>query len=253
MRTPATVVLIHGWLGFRKILWRDYFKGVRPLLEEMELRVIVPGLSWGGGIVKRSGQLGSQLADESGPLHLIAHSMGGLDARRYITHLGGHDKVASLTTLATPHRGSSAADHVLTGHSPFRCMPGVHDLTADATMRLNAATPNHPDVIYRSYSAARPVAEQPWPVRRYGRIIEQAEGANDSQVATASAEWGEHVARLHADHFELIGLNLWLNPFAKRAGFDHLSLYRAIGEWALSGTGQATASRMLQSRHGKYL
>lgn len=205
----------------------------------MGIRVVIPALSWGGGTVKRSGQLASQLADESGPLHLVAHSMGGLDARRYITHLGGHDKVATLTTIASPHRGSSAADDVCVGASPFRLLTGIRDLTPAATARFNAATPDHPDVRYRSYSAARPVAKHPWLVRRYGRAIERKEGMNDSQVAAASAEWGEHVARLEADHFELIGLNLWLNPFSKRLPFDHLHLYRDIGERVLQDASHA--------------
>lgn len=234
MSTQATAVLIHGWLGFRHFLWRDYFKGVHPLLAGMGIRVITPKLSWSGSIATRSRQLADQLKNEAGPLHLIAHSMGGLDARRYITHLGGHSRVASLTTLSSPHHGSSAADHVRHSLSPFNLLPGLHDLTTASTARFNTETPDHPDVHYRSYSAARPVAEQPWLVRRYGRIIERTEGANDSQVAASSAAWGEHLARLPADHFELIGLNLWLNPFAVRTPFDHLALYREIGEWILA-------------------
>ena len=39
-------------------------------------------------------------------VNLIAHSMGGLDSRYYISSLGGHRYVSSLTTIATPHRGS---------------------------------------------------------------------------------------------------------------------------------------------------
>jgi triacylglycerol lipase len=234
VHAPATAVLIHGWLGFRHFLWRDYFKGVRPLLEGMDIRVITPKLSWSGRIERRSRQLADQLEKESGPLHLIAHSMGGLDARRYITHLGGHTNIASLTTLASPHRGSSAANHVRIGLSPLNLLPGIRDLTTTAAARFNTETPDHPDVLYRSYSAARPVSEQPWLVRRYGRVIERTEGANDSQVAVASAKWGEHLTTLHADHFELIGLNLWLNPFARRAPFDHMSLYREIGEWIVA-------------------
>lgn len=37
-------------------------------------------------------------------LNLVAHSLGGLDARWLITHLEGHRCVASLTTIATPVR-----------------------------------------------------------------------------------------------------------------------------------------------------
>lgn len=43
-------------------------------------------------------------------VHLIAHSQGGVDSRVLITELGYADKVASLTTISTPHRGTSVAD-----------------------------------------------------------------------------------------------------------------------------------------------
>jgi triacylglycerol lipase len=46
-------------------------------------------------------------------VNLMAHSMGGLDARFLISSLGYGDRVASLTTLSTPHRGSAMADMVL--------------------------------------------------------------------------------------------------------------------------------------------
>ncbi|RMG92283.1 MAG: alpha/beta hydrolase, partial [Zetaproteobacteria bacterium] len=178
MTERPTAVLIHGLFGFRKLLWLEYFNGVRPLLTSMGLRVLVPRLAWAGTIEQRACQLAHQLASETGPLHLIAHSMGGLDARAYITKLNGHQRVASLTTLATPHHGSEAADHVCRTLSPFALFPGVRVLTRGRVALFNARTPDHCSVIYRSYSAARPVKEHPWLVRRYGRIIQQAEGDN---------------------------------------------------------------------------
>jgi triacylglycerol lipase len=42
-------------------------------------------------------------------VHVVAHSMGGLISRQYLQHLGGHQRCASLTTLATPHHGTLAA------------------------------------------------------------------------------------------------------------------------------------------------
>ena len=35
-------------------------------------------------------------------VHLVAHSMGGLDGRYYISTLGGATKVATLVTIGTP-------------------------------------------------------------------------------------------------------------------------------------------------------
>lgn len=238
-----TVVLIHGLFGFRRFLWFDYFKGVRPLLEGMGVRVLVPELPWAGTIEQRSARLAAQLADETGPLHLVGHSMGGVDARAFISRLGGAAKVASLTTLATPHHGSPAADYVCSGASLFRLFAGVRALTREQLRTFNQDTPDADSIIYRSYAAARPLTELPWIVRRYGRFIEREEGANDAQVSAVSAAWGDLVATLYADHFELIGLNLWLNPLRKRAAFDHLPLYREIGSWVLAYEASINQSR----------
>jgi len=228
----TTIVLLRGMLGFSRMLWWEYFHGAPKMLESMSFEVIVPELPWGKPVATRSVFLAESLRDPAAPLHIIAHSMGGLDARRYITHLGGHEKVASLTTVSTPHRGSTLADHAMsTSLAPWRHIPAVADLTHAAMLRFNKSTPDMPGIVYRSYSAARPLADQPWLVRRFGRLLQEAEGKNDSQVSVASARWGEHIATLPCDHFELIGLNLWLNPLQHKTPFDHLPVYRAIGEW----------------------
>jgi len=234
MALRPAVVLIHGLFGFRRLLWLEYFQGVRPMYEKMGLRVVRPSLPWAGSLEQRTQALAEQLEVEPGPLHLVAHSMGGLDARAWICHFGGSAKARSLTTLSTPHRGSSAADFVCQSFSPFRLFAGTHSLTTEAANQFNRTAANHPNVTYRSYSAARPVAQQPWIVRRYGRIIQQHEGDNDSQVSVSSAAWGEHVTTLPCDHFELINRDFWFNPFKSRSAFHPLPVYRQIGDWILS-------------------
>jgi len=226
------IVLLCGMLGITRLLWREYFHGVRPLLEAQGFDVLAPQLPFGQRIETRARFLAEYLRELGGPLHLIAHSMGGVDARFYISRLGGHCKVASLTTLASPHRGSSAAEHEMeTWYSTYRHLPAVADLTLAAMETFNRRTPDADNVIYRSYSARRELAQLPWLTRHFGRLIEEVEGENDSQVSIASARWGKHIATLHCDHFELIGLNLWLNPLRRRTPFNHLSVYRNIGEW----------------------
>jgi triacylglycerol lipase len=50
---------------------------------------------------------------DASKVHIIAHSMGGLDSRYLISKLGYGDRVASLTTISTPHHGSAIADVLL--------------------------------------------------------------------------------------------------------------------------------------------
>jgi triacylglycerol lipase len=230
MSSPV-IVLLHGLFGFSRIIYWDYFNGVQNFYEQRGFRVITPRVPPASNIEIQAKSLARQLEGESGPLHLIGHSMGGLYARYFITHCEGHKKVRSLTTLATPHRGSSAADYICKSISLYRLFDGVHELTTGHMKMFNENTPDSTEVRYRSYSSCRPVSELPWSVRDLGRIIQQAEGANDVQVSVTSAIWGEHVRTLHADHFEVIGQNFWLNPFQQRVKFDHLALYHEIADW----------------------
>jgi len=230
--SKITIVLLRGMFGFSRILWWEYFHGAPKLLEAMGFEVLVPATPWGESIERRAAFLAEALKDCAGPIHLIGHSMGGLDARHYITHLGGHQKVASLTTISTPHLGSILATQALSARlSPWKHIPAVAYLSHAAMAHFNESTPDMPGVIYRSYSAARSLSGLPWWIRPYGRRISVAEGANDSLVSVSSATWGEHIATLQADHFELIGSHVWLNPFRRRGPFKHLPLYRDIGEW----------------------
>jgi len=202
------------------------------MLEGMGFDVLIPQLPWGQTIQRRAESLAHQLKDETGPFHMVTHSMGGVDARYYITHLGGHEKITSLTTLAAPHRGSIIADHEMhTWYSPYRYLPAISNLTHSAMKEFNARTPDHRNVLYRSYSASRCIHKLPWLTRRFGRLIEDFEGKNDSQLSITSAQWGKHLGTLEADHFELIGMNIWLNPFSRRTRFDHLPVYRDIAAW----------------------
>lgn len=42
-------------------------------------------------------------------IHIVGHSLGGLVARYYVQRLGGDDRVHTLVTLGTPHRGTHVA------------------------------------------------------------------------------------------------------------------------------------------------
>jgi triacylglycerol lipase len=53
-------------------------------------------------------------------VNIIAHSKGGLDSKFMITELGMEDKVASLTTLCTPHKGSLIASKIWDLPSPIK-------------------------------------------------------------------------------------------------------------------------------------
>ena len=188
--------------------------------------------------------------DETGAekVNLIAHSMGGLDARYLITKLEMGDRVASLTTIATPHHGSSIASFLLEQPgalrdwlSEFANWMGtqvMQDVEADflktvATLTpeyvcetFNPDVPDHPGVKYGSYSAragkGTDVGISPF-LRPLNYILYNREGVNDGFVSVESARWGTHHGTLDADHAQQLGLQLGI-----RNAFDSFGFFRDL-------------------------
>src|SRR5262245_23438272 len=116
-RLKAPIVLAHGLFGFDQIaLGRltlaSYFRGIPDWLRAAGNRVLVTRVPPIAGIAARAQRLGEQIAtafpDE--PVHVIGHSMGGLDARLLLSDRAWSRRVLSLTTIGTPHLGTSIAD-----------------------------------------------------------------------------------------------------------------------------------------------
>jgi len=114
------VVLCHGLFGFDKkgpesipFLQVNYWNRIKKYLEQLGCKVLVPKVSPAGGVKYRAHEL-NKFIEANFPnqkVHLIAHSMGGLDCRYLITHVKPSSyKVLTLTTLSTPHRGSPFMD-----------------------------------------------------------------------------------------------------------------------------------------------
>jgi triacylglycerol lipase len=167
------------------------------------------------------------------PVNMIAHSMGGLDARYMITHLGMADRVRSLTTIATPHRGTFLAEWFLANYRnsvplilAFETfgidMDGFQDCRRSACTRFNTLTPDMPNVRYFSYGAAVPPRIVVPPLRRAAALMTAAEGPNDGMVSVASSRWGEYLGTLHADHFVQTPDLAFPCPSQQ---FDHLGFY----------------------------
>src|SRR5260370_4035144 len=106
------VVLAHGYLGFKSLGPLSYFSSARSSLEALGAKVYVTEVSPKGSLRERSNQLALEIRSfvPSGKVHVIAHSMGGLDARYLISHSSGSGMIATLTTLGTPFGGTLAAD-----------------------------------------------------------------------------------------------------------------------------------------------
>ncbi len=246
---PATpkypIVLAHGLFGFSELRLVprlpavQYWHGIQDALRASGATVYATSVPPSSSIAVRAARLAEGIAaaqqQQSStssttpppPVNIIAHSMGGLDARYMISQLLPHSdvRVASLTTIATPHRGSPVADYLVDAdsQSPLH-LPRLYHLLARAGLgteafeqlttrymasTFNPSTPDAAGVRYFSYGAATPpppllgVFRPPW------RVVRDAEGANDGLVSVASSRWGDYRGTLvGVSHLDLIN---WSN------------------------------------------
>jgi triacylglycerol lipase len=243
LRLRYPLVLIHG-LGARDQYGPiDYFHGIPRLLREAGNRIFIPRLTSFQSLEHRAAELKTQIDaafPEGEKLNFLGHSMGGLDARYAVSQLGLAERVVSVTTIGTPHRGSVMGDLTagalsplayeavkkvlaLTGLSP----EGLRQIsTRYSSERLQAELPDAPGVAYFSAMSVirEPVTRNALPVFWIPhRILKQTEGENDGFVSLHSAKWGEHLLTVDGDHYAQIGQFL-----GKTRGLDHIRFYSDI-------------------------
>lgn len=252
----GTIILAHGIFGFGDLLPSfsslvNYFNGVEVHLGGFP-NVFVPSVNPIGSIEQRAKQLASAIANKNGlvdPLHIIAHSMGGLDARFLITHLPDVGKrVATLVTIGTPHAGSPVANAFddpldpLRAHIPHFIMKqlqanagAVHDLTTDSCRQFNIDTPDLDGVRYLEIAGDAPQDGSELLLYDLAAEIGKIKGPNDGVVTVESAQRPSRqlFATWPIDHAAEIGwskaiLNV-LHPFKAVEAFkEHLARYDAI-------------------------
>jgi triacylglycerol lipase len=117
------IVLAHGLMGFDELRIIPkffhvppvhYWRGITDALRGNGIEVITASVPALGSIEERAAKLGKDIAAKANgkSVNIVAHSMGGLDARYMISQLQPDNvEVLSLTTVATPHRGSAFADY----------------------------------------------------------------------------------------------------------------------------------------------
>ncbi len=156
------VVVIHGYADTKRSAWWKEL-GMRLMeagYDKSDIYMIdlskdgIPGTSidspqrYAEELEKRVDQIleDQRSEKENGvdEVDIIAHSMGGLDARWYIEELGGAENVNKLITLGTPHKGTEMANLA-------SWTPGARDMMPDSEFirKLNSS-PLPEDVEYVS-------------------------------------------------------------------------------------------------------
>mgnify|MGYP006281833839 FL=1 len=202
----------------------SYFRKIPGFLEEHGYRVYQPAVSWAGSLERRARNLRDELVritedfTRHERVHIVAHSMGGLDSRMMIARYGLHEHVASLSTISTPHLGTTFAnwgirnlDRVvdLVGRLGVD-IGGFRDLTTWQCRRFNEQTKDYESrngVKYRTYAGVQSYDRVCVALRFPHRMIQRKEGPNDGLVSLKSARWREDlfVKQIEADHLNEIG------------------------------------------------
>ena len=116
MSSKYPIVLVHG-IAAKQLRILNAFGKIGDELKKEGYTVYISDHDGFGSIENNAAQLKTFIEgvlNETGAekVNIIAHSKGGLDSKYMITKLGMDDKVASLTTLCTPHKGSIVASKI---------------------------------------------------------------------------------------------------------------------------------------------
>lgn len=213
-----------------------YFRHIQSHLAEHHFSVHHTTVGFAEAVGDRAAELKAQvegllaLSPGHEKVHIIGHSMGGLDARHMIVDLGMQDRVCSLTTVGTPHLGSSFADwgrehrgeEVLRRLDQVIHLDGFLNLTSSDCAGFNAraeAAEADNAVFYQTYSCWEEARARVFtPLQASWEVIGKREaGHNDGLVSVTSQRWtarlrgarekevGQHDFPVLGDHLNEVG------------------------------------------------
>jgi triacylglycerol lipase len=215
VKLKYTLILVHGIAVKDEPEGSSSWGRIPEALRSIGVEVHLGGTDAWGSVEGNARILGSaidRIVGRGGPpkVNIVAHSKGGIDSRYLISALGYSAKVASLTTIDTPHRGSEIADLVAgrrslgrplarralaraglpIGDRDPRPYEAALELTTASMARFNAANPDSPEVRYRSlYTRMRGPLDDLSLFLPYLYLRIKA-GDNDGLVSNSSARRG---------------------------------------------------------------
>lgn len=227
------VLVCHGYGALASLLKPSPLYDIALMMREHNVPAFAPNIISYAKIETRAARwvrLIHKVKEMTGAdqLNVVAHSMGGLDMRYAISKLDAAPHIASLTTISTPHHGTSLAELAL--NTPNRIRDKIGDFlewmggrTGDPTnesdaigaarqltrryitKNFNPDIQNDPNIPYYSYSSAvgKGTDQSIKVISRYqNNHIYECEGLNDGMVSVKSATWGEHIKTFHLSHLE---------------------------------------------------
>ena len=243
-RLKYPIVLVHGLGAKNRFGPIQYFHGFETLLRQAGTDFFVADLPAWNSLQSRSTQLVSQIndrfPDETEKINLIGHSMGGLDCRIVAARPELRGRIASVTTVGTPNRGSPLGD-LISAQVPGLVKSGLETILvpfglsnqgleqvgrAFCENQLPKLAPKMNGVAYFSATSriANPVMLNSLPVFWAShRLLLRLEGENDGFVSVESSKLENHIITETGDHYAQIG-----HLFGKPRGLDYIAFYETI-------------------------
>jgi triacylglycerol lipase len=228
------IVLVHGVIAHDRPSLIKFWGKIPEALRETGAKVFLGNTDSWGDYESNARMLKTTIdnvlrATNSEKVNIIAHSKGGLDSRYLIWKYGYGDKVASLTTVSTPHHGTELADLIyrqkivhfrivknalvilgkLYGDKNPDLFKVNYQLTTEYMKKFNDSVVMDDRVYYQSiYTAIENPYNNVMFFYNY-RYLQKTSGDNDGCVSEHSAQWGNNSIKIeggisHAESFGLV-------------------------------------------------
>ena len=238
-RTKYPILLVHG-VFFRDNKYYNYWGRIPRELEANGAKIYYGNHHSASSIADSATELKNRIIEilnetNSEKINIIAHSKGGLDCRYMISKLGMSDRVASLTTINTPHKGCLFADYLLNvippefknkvadaynstlkkfGEEDPDFLAAVSNLTESYCNQLESELEDPKDVYCQSVGSVLTKATSgSFPLNLSYHLVNHFSGENDGLVDENSFKWGNNYTLLRStekygiSHGDMIDLN----------------------------------------------
>lgn len=261
LRNP--IVLVHGAttkgseLQIGMFNFGTYFRFIKAYYEATGTPVYVAHLSTDGSIGERAAVLKNFLETElkGKMVNIVAHSLGGLDAR-YAASVLHAAQIASITTIGTPHHGTPLADWAVrqtNRHLPwywfFRVLGYdmktrrfLREITTDFMKNtFNKRVPNVVDIKYFSVVTSASFRNESMSFWLWfpslwleGESHPMANQPNDGMVPVESQKWGTQISQQELDHLGQINHHsMRARSFESTAYMVYMTIYDTLAKSGL--------------------
>ncbi|GMO58183.1 MAG: hypothetical protein Ta2G_18260 [Termitinemataceae bacterium] len=225
------IILVHGIVAHDRGGIINYWGRIPEKLKEKNVDVYFGNTDSWGNFESNAEILKNTinrilLETKKEKVNIIAHSKGGIDSRYFIWKYDFGDKVASLTTISTPHHGSEIADLIykqkiihsgiskrvfdIFGKLYGDVNPDLYNvnyqLTTTNMKEFNENIGMDSRVYYQSiYTTMKNALDDLMFFCTY-LYIKKISGENDGMVSEYSAKWGKNIIKIEGgiSHAEIL-------------------------------------------------